>query len=36
MDRSWEKLSNVLFHEFGDLVRVLLGYQSRGELSKGF
>jgi len=36
MDRSWEKLSNVRLHEFGDLVRILVGYQARGEFSKGF
>src|SRR5260370_26540890 len=34
MDRFRNKLSNVFLHELGDLVRILIGHQARGEFSK--
>src|SRR6266852_1305659 len=34
MDRFRKKLSNVLLHELGDLVRILVGYEARGEFGE--
>ena len=35
MDGFRKKLSNMLLHEFGDFLRVLIGYETRGEFCKG-
>src|SRR6267154_3126350 len=34
MDGLWQKLSNVLFDEFGNLVRILIGHQAGGEFGE--
>lgn len=36
MDRFGKKLSHVLLDQFGDLFRILIGDETRGEFGKGF
>src|SRR6266850_4829786 len=31
-----QQLSNMLFYELGDFLRILIGYQTRGEFGKRF